>query len=180
MEMIEGIKSRRSIRKFLDKKIEHKVIEEIVEATSYSPSWKNTQVVRYTVIENKSLVEELGRDCVLGFSFNEKTMNRAAAVVVVSYEKGISGFEPDGSYSTPREDKWETFDAGIATQTFCLAAYEKGVGSVILGVFDEDKVKEKINLGEEQGIAALIAIGYPEVTPNTPPRKKTDDLLTFI
>ena len=73
------------------------------------------------------------------------------------------------------------FDAGIAAQTFCLAAYEKGLGSVVLGYFDEEELKKVIPIPQGQQIAALIPIGYmPEGEVAAPPRKEADALLTFI
>lgn len=44
METIRCIKERRSIRNFTDQKIDRKVIEEIVEAAAFAPSWKNSQI----------------------------------------------------------------------------------------------------------------------------------------
>ena len=93
---------------------------------------------------------------------------------------GRSGFERDGSYTTSKEDRWEMFDAGIATQTFCLAAHEKGVGSVIMGIFDEDKVAELISLEEGRKVAALIAVGYPDEEPALPKRKEVEELVRFL
>lgn len=56
MDTIENIKTRRSIRRYNDEPIDHDVIKKIVDAATYSPSWKNTQIVRYNIIENLSLI----------------------------------------------------------------------------------------------------------------------------
>ena len=72
------------------------------------------------------------------------------------------------------------YDAGIATQTFCLAAHDKGVGSVILGIFDEAKVAEAINLDEKQKVAALVAVGYADEQPDAPKRKTVEELVKFV
>ena len=71
------------------------------------------------------------------------------------------------------------FDAGIATQTFCLAAYEYGVGSVIMGIFDAEKVAELLNIPENEVVVALVSIGYPDEEPAAPKRKSVEELLTF-
>ena len=71
------------------------------------------------------------------------------------------------------------FDAGIATQTFCLAAHDKGVGTVILGIFDDAKVGEIVGIPDGQTVAAVVAMGYPAFAPEMPPRKSVDDLLTI-
>ena len=72
------------------------------------------------------------------------------------------------------------FDAGIAAATFCLAAHDEGVGSVILGIFDEKKVAEIIGLPETQNVSALIPIGYSDKELPAVPRKEVADLLSFI
>ena len=71
------------------------------------------------------------------------------------------------------------FDVGIACQTFCLAAHEHGLGTVILGIWDEDGITELLDIPENQELAALIAIGYPADTPSAPKRKSVEDLLTY-
>lgn len=180
MTVEEGIKSRRSVRKFTDKKVDKETIEAIIETCRFSPSWKNSQTPRYIVIENESVKNKIAEECVLNFAYNEKNIKACKSLVIVSYVKDICGFEKDGSYSTPKGDHWEMFDAGIATQSFCLAAHEKGVGTVILGVFDDAKVAEAISLPSDQKVAALIPIGYSDGTPAAPKRKEVDEILSFI
>ena len=180
MELQKCIETRRSIRKFKADPVSHEVMQEIVAAASYAPSWKNTQVTRYVVIEDAVLKAKIADEGTLGFEFNNGTIKGAAALVAVTLIHGRSGFERDGSYTTSKEDRWEVFDTGLATQTFCLAAHDKGVGSVILGIFDENKVAEFIGLDEGQKVAALVAIGYPDEEPMAPKRKSVDELLKFI
>lgn len=181
METIKCIKERRSIRKFKEEKVEKNVINEIVSAASFAPSWKNTQTARYTIVENKEIKNRIAEEGVLGFTYNQKTISGAPQLVVVTYVEKRSGFERDGSYSTSKGDRWENFDAGIAAQTFCLAAHDKGVGTVILGIFDDEKVGSIIDVPENQKVAALIAMGYPEGdTPSAPKRKSTEEILRFI
>ena len=180
MEALECIKTRRSIRKFKENPVDHATIEKIVEAASMSPSWKNTQIVRYHVVEDRAILNEIANLCVLNFEFNTKTISRAPQLVVVSMVEKRCGYERDGSYSTSKEDRWEMFDAGIATQTFCLAAHDLGVGTVILGIFDEVKVAKAISLPEGQKVAALVAMGYPDQKCEAPKRKSVEDLLTYL
>lgn len=181
MQIEECIKGRRSIRKYSDQEISKEVLSEIIDLTRFSPSWKNTQVVRYHVVKNPDIRQKVAQNCVLNFEFNSKTIVRCKALVIVSVVTGISGYEKDGSYSTTQEDRWEIFDAGIANQTFCLAAHSKGVGSVILGVFDENKIRQYISLPENERVTNLIALGYPiEPTKIGPPRKKISELMEII
>lgn len=181
MEAIKCIKERRSIRKFKDEAVSREVIDEIVTAASYAPSWKNTQITRYVVVESSEVKAKIADECVLGFEYNAKTIHGAPQLVVATYVAGRSGFEKDGSYTTSKEDRWENFDAGIAVQTFCLAAHDKGVGTVILGIFDDEKVAEAIGAPKGEKIGALIPIGYPDgEAPAAPKRKEVEDLLRYL
>lgn len=180
MEALECIKTRRSIRKFKEEPVTHETIHTIVEAASMAPSWKNTQISRYHIVEDKDVLKEIADHCVLDFEFNQKTILRAPQLVVVGMIEKRCGYEKDGSFSTSKEDRWEMYDAGIASQTFCLAAHDLGVGTVILGIFDEEKVAKAISLPEGQKVAALIAMGYPDQECEAPKRKTVDELVNYI
>lgn len=180
MEALECIKTRRSIRKFKEEPVSRETIQSIIEAAAMAPSWKNTQISRYTIVEDKAVLENIADNCVLDFEFNQKTIKRAPQLVVVSMIEKRCGYEKDGSYTTSKEDRWEMFDAGIASQTFCLAAHDLGVGTVILGIFDEAKIAEAIQLPEGQKVAALIAMGYPNQECEAPKRKTVEELVRYM
>ncbi len=180
MNLVEGIKSRRSIRKFTAEPISQDVMKEVVETASFAPSWKNTQTPRYLVVQNKDLIEKIAKNGVLGFTFNEGTILGCQALVVVTTLKMRCGYERDGSYTTKKEDRWEMFDAGIASQTLMLSAWDKGIGSVVLGIFDEDYIGELLEMDENYSISALIAMGYPDESPQAPKRKEVDELVRFL
>lgn len=180
MEALKCIETRRSIRRFKAQQVPHETVQEIVAAAAYAPSWKNTQVTRYIVVEDADILAKIADEATLGFEHNKGIIKSAPALVVVTMIHGRSGFERDGSYTTSKEDRWEVFDAGLATQTFSLAAHDKGIGSVILGIFDEAKVAEIIGLDEGQKVAALVAVGYADEKPEAPKRKTVEDLVRFI
>lgn len=177
MNVNECIKSRRSIRKYKPDAIDHSIIDSIVSTASFSPSWKNTQITRYTAIEDPSILSTIAEKHVP--DYNAKIIRQIPMLIAVSYIKGRCGFERDGSYSTRKEDRWQMFDAGVACQTFCLAAKEQGLGTVIMGIFDDEAIAELIKLPEDQELAALIAIGYPDIDPEAPKRKTLDVLLQY-
>lgn len=173
----ECIRGRRSIRRFTDQPVSHEVLAQIVETASYAPSWKNTQITRYIAVEGEK--KTALAKCTRLFPGNGTIIENAPMVVAVTIIKGRSGYERDGSYSTPKEDSWQMFDAGIASEAFCLAACEQGLGTVILGLFDEEEAAELLDISPERELAALIPIGYPAETPNAPRRKAVEDLLSY-
>lgn len=179
MDTITCIKTRRSVRKFKEGKVDKDTLRKIVEAAACVPSWKNTQIVRYHVIQNKEMLQKIGQECFVNFAHNREILEGADNLVVVSMITGRCGFERDGSYTTKKGDRWQMFDAGIASQTFCLAAHEYGIGTVILGIFDEDRVGQIIGLEEGQQIAALIVMGYPGDSLTAHPKKDVDTLLNI-
>ena len=168
MDVSQAIKTRRSIRKYKQQAVPHELIEEIVADAAYAPSWKNTQIARYLLVEDRAAIDKMAEEMVLDFKFNEKTLKSCAALMVLTYITGRSGFERDGSYATPKEAGFEMFDAGIAAQTFCLAAWERGVGTVITGYFDEEKIIELLKLPEDRKIGCVIGLGYPDEEPERP------------
>ncbi len=179
MNTLETIRSRRSIRKFKDEKIDHAIIEEIVGDAAYAPSWKNTQCARYHIVEDKAVMEKIATEYTLGFAYNTGTIAAAPQLVVMTAIRGRSGMEKDGSASTAKGESWLMFDTGVAAQTFCLAAAERGVGSVIMGIFDAEKVAQLIGIPENETVVCLIPIGYPDEAPVTPRRKAVRELVTF-
>ena len=177
MNTIDCIKERRTIRRFTEQPVEREVIEKMIDAASMAPSWKNTQITRYIVVEDKELKDKIATECCP--DYNEKNILSAPVLVATTIVKKRSGYERDGSYSTTKESGWEMYDCGVAGQTFSLAAWELGVGSVIMGIYDYEKVSELLQVPEGQEIVALIAIGYPSEIPQAPKKKKVADLVTY-
>lgn len=179
MDAISCIKERRSIRKFKDQAIDPEVIKSVVETASYAPSWKNSQITRYYAVtgEKKNLI---GANCTSVYPHNGEIMAQAPMLMVICAKNGRSGYERDGSFTTTKGDHWQNFDCGIATEAFCLAAHEAGLGTVIMGIFDEFEVAKLIELPEDMQVMALVPIGYPDEAPAAPKRKGVDELLTFL
>lgn len=175
----ECIKGRRSIREFRPDEVSQELIRELVETASYSPSWKNTQIIRYVAVTGGTKAK-IASECTDSWKKNADIINNAPVLMVQCFVKDRSGFERDGSYSTERGDGWQMYDAGISAANFCDAAYEAGLGSVVLGIFDFKKASQILSLPENTEAVALIPLGYPVEMPQAPKRKTVDELLTFI
>ncbi len=174
----ELIMGRRSIRNFSDKQVSEELIKEIVTEASYAPSWKHTQITRYIAVTGE-VKDRIADECCTAYAKNGEIIKNAAVLMVITYIKNRSGFERDGSYSTNKEGGWQMFDAGIATQTLCLAAHEHGLGTVIQGIFDDEKVASILDVPAEREVVCLVSMGYPAESPDAPKRKPIDELLEF-
>ncbi len=174
----ECIKGRRSVRQFTDQAVDHGLLSEIVETASYYPSWKHTQIVRFVAVEGEKKAR-IAKECTDMWANNGKIIEAAPVLMAVTIIKNRSGFERDGSFSTAKGDRWQMYDAGIASQTLCLAAYENGIASVILGLFDDAKAAAILELPEDREVAALIPMGYAAEEPAAPRRKPVEEILAF-
>ncbi len=177
MDFKECIKSRRAIRNYTDEPVTEKEISSIVELAAYAPSWKNTQTAGYIAVMDKELKEKVADNCMMGFLGNVRNVKTAPVLVVVTTENGRSGYNNDGSFFTSKGTHWQSFDAGVASQTFCLAAHGLGMATVIMGIYDEEKVREVLNIPENYSISALISVGHTDNIPNLPKKKSVDELL---
>ncbi len=181
MDAIEMIKERRSVRKYKQEKVDRETMKDIVEISRWAPSWANTQIARYTLVDDAETIARLAAEGVQGFAYNLNTLKNAKGVVVLSFVKGRSGrLDKYGDFDSSNAHFWEAFDAGIACQTFCLAAHAKGVGTCIFGVISNKAIAEIVSLPEEETVAALIVYGTADEQPTAPPRKPVEKIARFV
>ena len=67
MDVSQAIRTRRSIRKYKQETVAHELIEEIVADAAYAPSWKNTQIARYILVEDRAAIDKMAEEMVLDF-----------------------------------------------------------------------------------------------------------------
>ncbi len=180
MDAVKMITERRSIRKYKDEVVPESLLKEIVEVSKYAPSWANFQIARYNFISDPEVIARISEEGVNGFVYNKSTLENAKNILVLSFVKGKSGkLDPEGDYATTKSQEWEMFDTGIACQTFCLAAHEKGVGTCIFGVIDEKAISEIIGLPEDETVGTVITLGYPDEEVAKSPRKDVSEIARF-
>ena len=173
------ILTRRSVRKFTDEPVSRELLEKVVALAAYAPSWKNTQISRYIAIEDPAVKQEIvDRFCLPGTN-NPSIIASCPVLIAQTFLTGRSGFNRDGTYNTQWKDAWQYFDCGVAAQTFCLAAHDLGLASVILGGLLREELETYLQLPEGQRLMAFIALGWPAGEPAAPRRKEVADLLTY-
>ncbi|WP_346867395.1 MULTISPECIES: nitroreductase family protein [unclassified Clostridium] len=177
MEFQKCIETRRSIRNFNSKEVSNDIIEEIVNAAAYAPSWKNSQVTRYYAIKDAKV-----KDAIIEAmpDFNKPSCKSAPVIIVSSVVKFRSGYTRDGGFDSAKGDGWQMYDCGLSNMIFLLKAKELGLGTVILGIFDEAKVTEIVGIPDTEEIVSVIPIGYFDEEVAMPKRKFADTILKVI
>ncbi len=164
--ILEEIKERRSIRNYLDKEIPEKVLGKILEAVRMAPSAGNRQPWKLILVKDKRLKQQVmlaaGRQ-----SFVEQ-----ASVVVVGCALNVDHIMPNGEYSYP-------IDLAIALDHLSLQAVKEGLGTCWIGDFEQNRMKNILQIPEKVKIVSLMTLGYPaEILPKKD-RKQLEELISF-
>lgn len=157
MKLLELIELRQSDRKYIDKKVEKEKIINCLEAARLAPSASNSQPWSFVVIDEPELKNKVGRASFGPLKAFNKFVPQAPVIVAFVQEKPKKITEIGGRI---KNKEYPLIDIGIAAEHFCLQAAEDGLGTCMLGWFDEKKVKELLNIPESINIPLLITIGY--------------------
>jgi len=164
MDIIEGLKTRRSIRSYQDKDVPDNLIEEILEIARWAPSSANNQPWRFIIIKDEERKASLRgglRDAVIPFS---KHIGEAPVVLAAWYEPSLI------------LRRYQKSDVSNAVTYLLLAAHAKGLGTCWIGWFSENRVKKVLNLPKKAQIVGLITLGYPKEVPEPKERKPVKDI----
>ena len=149
MDTMEAIRTRRSIRKFTDRPVEHELVMELIEAAMYAPSAGNEQPWQFLVINDRAILDEVPH-----INPNAAMARDASVAILVCGDLTLEKFQ----------GFWVQ-DCSAAAQNLLLAAHAKGLGAVWTGIHPmEDRVEKMRNLlGLPDHIIplALIPVGYP-------------------
>lgn len=175
MEFQQCLNTRRSVRKYKSQPVEKDLICRMVESAILAPSWKNSQTARFYAASGQTK-KELSKALP---DFNRVRTENAPYIIVSTSVDGISGFTEDGGYVTHLKDGFQYFDNALAVENLCLTANDLGLGTLIMGLYDEKAVRRILDIPENEVIVCLIAVGYPDTEPKTPPKKPLEDVVRF-
>jgi len=174
MDIHTLIQTRRSIRKYTDTPVSREVLDRILEAVRYAPSWVNYQPWEVVVVDDAETKTAL-QACVPTVNPGRKSLVTAPLVLAVCGRLGESGYY-EGSPTTEHGD-WVMFDLGIACQNLCLAAWAEGLGTLHLGWLDHAAAGRVLGLPDHVKLFELIPLGVP-VRPGRDPGRK--DAYDFV
>ncbi len=181
METLEAIRTRRSVRKFLDRPVEPEKLRTVLEAARMAPSWANMQCWRFVVVQDPQVrariselshVEEFFAAASYKTNPARKGLAQAPVVIVACADPGRSGQVRDTPYYLA--------DIGIAAENLMLAAHDVGLGTVFVGVFDERGIADLLDVPAGIRIVGLFPLGYPQDAGKAgPPRKALDEVVSY-
>lgn len=181
MDTLEAISSRRSVRSYSDRPVEAEKLQAVLEAVHMSPSWANMQCWRLVVVKDpavKATISELSYVEAFfaprGYKVNPAMKALAEAPVVI-----VACAVPEQSGELGGQPYYMT-DMGVAAENLMLAAHAQGLGSVFVGVFDEEKIGELLDIPPHVRIVGLFPLGYPlNEVKTAPPRKPLDEIVFY-
>jgi len=157
MKLIELIQGRQSVRKYLDKPIEKEKLDRCLEAATLAPSACNAQPWKFIVADKPELVKELARATYNKLVAFNKFVEQAPVIIVITMEK--SPIVPTIG-SRIKDKEYPLIDIGIAAEHFCLQAQEEGLGTCMLGWYNEKQVQKLLHIPKSRRVGLLISVGY--------------------
>ncbi|MFC1826946.1 nitroreductase family protein [Thermodesulfobacteriota bacterium] len=175
-DVMGTILGRRSVRRYQEKDIPDEILNRILEAARWAPSWANTQPWEIVVVKDRAIKEKI-QEAVAPRNPSLLAIVNAPVLLVICGQLKKSGYYDD-QFPTKFGD-WFMYDLGLATENLCLAAHDSGLGTVIVGLFDHDRVGEVINLPANHEVLVLVPLGYPDHEPKPPKRREKDAFVHY-
>ena len=172
---LELAQSRQSDRSFEPgRSIEPEKLQRILEAGRIAPSACNGQPWHFTVVTGSELLPAVGKaTSSLGMN---KFVKDASALVLITHEP--TNFTSKLGCGIKDKD-FPMMDLGIASAYITLAAEDEGIGSCILGWFDEKKIKQLTGIPEKRRLMLIIALGYAAKPKRKKVRKEWGKVVSF-
>ena len=168
MDLMEAIKTRRSIRKYKPVPVPEGLLKEVLNASRFAPSADNTQPWRFIVVRDEQMKSKLAA------ASNSQKFIAQAPIVIVACGIPDEAYQIVGGYMSSH-----VIDASIALDHMTLAAHANGLGTCWIAWFKEEKVKEVLAIPEDVRVIALTPLGYPDETPDKTPRKNLEELVMY-
>ncbi len=175
LDFLELVKSRQSDRSFDKiKEVEADKLERIIEAACLAPSACNAQPWHFVVVTDKDITEKIGK-ATASFGMNKFAKDAPVHILITEESANVTSF-----IGAKLKDKYfPLIDIGIAAAHIALAAESEGLGSCILGWFDEPEIKKLAGIPSSKRLLLDIVIGYPTKDKRKKIRKNKDKIVSY-
>lgn len=194
MEVLEAMKTRRSVRRFKTDPVPDEFIRELLEAARLAPSGLNIQPWRFVVVKSPGAREKL-RDAtplpfvtkapvVIACCVDRQAFSQVGDRAGELKEAGALGKSFDAEEHARRRSRdqqaamaYLSLNAAIAIDHMTLRAVDLDLGTCWVMMFDQEQVKKSLELEDRYHVVALLPVGYPDQNPGPRPRLPLSSLL---
>jgi len=155
--MLELILRRQSDRKYSDKPVEDEKLARIIEAGRMAPSACNAQPWKFIVVTDTSLIQKLSQAVTEKLTGMNSFVNQSPLLIIIVREKPNFSSKIGGKI---KNKDYSHIDIGIASANICLQAAAEGIGSCIIGWFDESMIRKILSIPVSKRIELIITLGY--------------------
>ncbi|HSD57247.1 MAG TPA: nitroreductase family protein [Methanotrichaceae archaeon] len=170
MEFRQVLKDRRSVRRYENRPVSRETISKLIDAAEAAPSAGNLRARKYVIITRKEMARALAMA-----AYGQSQIETAPLIIVVcaDVDRSASRYGDRGSL-------YAIQDADAAIMCLLLAAHDMGLGACWNGAFDDQIVREALGLEEHILPVAIISLGWPAESPNAPPRRAAEELVSWV
>jgi nitroreductase len=170
MDFKDVLQGRRSIRRYQKKELSKEQVQSLIDAAEAAPSAGNLQARRYVVVTNPQMQKALSIA-----AYGQNQVETAAALVVVCADVNRSS-----QRYGDRGSLYSIQDATAATMCLLLAAFDQGLGACWTGAFDDQIVREALDMEDRVLPVAIISLGWPAEAPLPPAHRGLSEMVRWI
>jgi nitroreductase len=156
-KMLDLIKGRQSDRKYSNIPVEKEKLDRILEAGRMAPSACNAQPWRFIVVTEPELIQKVTEAASAKLTGMNSFVGQAPLLLVVVREQPNFSSKVGG---TIKNKDYSLIDIGIASENICLQAKAEGLGSCLIGWFDERMLRKILGIPRSRRVELIITLGY--------------------
>ena len=175
-KVLELIKRRQSDRKYSDRPIENEKLDRIIEAGRMAPSACNAQPWKFIIVNEPDLVAKVAEAAsapLLGM--NTFVAQAPVQIVIVREKPNLTSLLGAGI----KDKDYSLIDIGIAAENICLQAEAEGIGSCMIGWFDENAVRKILGIPGSKRVELIISLGYSLSEKRDKRRKPAEETVSY-
>ena len=175
-EMLALIARRQSDRGYIDRQVEKDKLDRILEAGRIAPSACNSQPWRFIVVSDNDLKDKVAEAASAKALGMNTFVSQAPMFIVVVREKANISSRIGAAV---KAKDYSLIDIGIATENMCLQAASEGLGTCIMGWFNEKLVKKLLHIPASKRVELIISVGYSSKELRDKMRKPHEEVISY-
>ena len=177
MDFLEFVSSRQSDRAFdPEKAVEKEKIERILEVARLAPSACNAQPWHMIVVDDPELKNKVA-DATSARSLGMNHFTKQAPLHILLVEEKVNLSSGIGGWVKQKD--YAQMDLGIVAAHIVLAAHAEGLGSCIVGWFNEPKMRELLSIPDSKRVWLDIVVGYSTQAVRPKKRKPNNEIISY-